>query len=353
MLNQSASSILIYRLGSLGDTIIALPVFHKIRERFPYATISLLTNRPISEKAAPVQAILGNDYFYNNIIEYPIGTRNIFILMAVLVRIRKLKVHTVINITAARSKTSTIRDRLFFKAAGVKELIGFPNNDRDFEPVLNKQTGLYDWEATRLAHRIKSLGKIDFDNPFYWNLRLTELELKKSARLLHVFDSSTQLFAISLGTKLQSNDWEKNNWFNLLRELKVVLKGWKLIIVGVETEAGNGDECLKIWDYQGLNLCGLTSPRVSAAVLQRTKLFIGHDSGPLHLAAAVGVPCIGIFSARNLPGQWYPRGKTNRIIQHKVECAGCKLQVCIVQKKKCIMSIEVGEVLEAVKEMLN
>ena len=50
--------ILIYRLGSLGDTVVALPCFRLIRSHYPEAEITVLTNIPVSGKAAPLKACL-------------------------------------------------------------------------------------------------------------------------------------------------------------------------------------------------------------------------------------------------------------------------------------------------------
>jgi ADP-heptose:LPS heptosyltransferase len=75
---------------------------------------------------------------------------------------------------------------------------------------------------------------------------------------------------------------------------------------------------------------------VSAAILEQCRFFVGHDSGPMHLASCVGIPCVAIFAARSKPRQWFPRGNKNRILYHHTDCAGCGLDVCIDQKKKCI-----------------
>ena len=69
----------------------------------------------------------------------------------------------------------------------------------------------------------------------------------------------------------------------------------------------------------------------------------------LHLAAAVGAPVVAIFAARNIPRQWFPFGKQHRVVYHRVECWGCGLETCIEQQKKCLMSITVDEVMEAVR----
>jgi ADP-heptose:LPS heptosyltransferase len=82
------------------------------------------------------------------------------------------------------------------------------------------------------------------------------------------------------------------------------------------------------------------------------KVFVGHDSGPMHLAAASGTPCVAIFAARNPPGQWFPLGEGHEVLYRRVECMGCGLEDCIVEKKRCIKSISVKEAAEAVLRQL-
>jgi len=101
-----------------------------------------------------------------------------------------------------------------------------------------------------------------------------------------------------------------------------------------------------------INLCGQLTPRESAAVFARSRIFIGHDSGPMHLAAAVNTPCVAIFAARNIPRVWFPYGEQHRVLYHHVDCAGCELETCIVQKKKCLTSITVDEVLSEIRAVL-
>ena len=75
---------------------------------------------------------------------------------------------------------------------------------------------------------------------------------------------------------------------------------------GAAVERERTDHLLSHWPGKRVNLCGELSVRESAAVLRSARVFIGHDSGPMHLAAAVGIPCAAIFSARNPPGRWFP-----------------------------------------------
>ena len=59
----------------------------------------------------------------------------------------------------------------------------------------------------------------------------------------------------------------------------------------------------------------------------------------------VGIPCVAIFSARNAPGQWEPLGEHHVVIEDRPACAGCMLDECVDQQKKCLTRIETGRVL--------
>jgi ADP-heptose:LPS heptosyltransferase len=347
------NKVLIYRLGSLGDTVMALPSFHQIKNSFPGADITLLTNKPVMAKAAAIEAILGSNYFFNRTINYPVGTRSLTVLFDLVKQIRALKIDTVVNINPTRSKKSLLRDKLFFMVAGVSNLIGFDTAKEDLEVCTDPQTGVMEWEAKRLARRIKTLGAVDLVDDQNWDLKLSEEEIEIADSYNNIWGKDTPVLAISTGTKNQSNDWGIDNWKELLNQLSDLLPNWTLMVIGAPDETTAAARLTSSWKHQSINLCGKTSPRISAALLKKANVFIGHDSGPIHLAASMGTPVVGIYSARNLPGQWFPRGENNQILYKLPECAGCGLEVCVVQQKKCILSITVAEVIQSVIKILN
>jgi ADP-heptose:LPS heptosyltransferase len=73
----------------------------------------------------------------------------------------------------------------------------------------------------------------------------------------------------------------------------------------------------------------------------------------MHLAAAVQTPCVAIFSARNKPRVWFPYGKQHRVLYHKVDCWGCNLETCIIERKKCLTFITIDQVLVQVHALLD
>jgi len=351
--NKKHNSILIYRLGSLGDTIIALPVFHAIKHSFPSARITLLTNTPVASKAAPIQTVLGSDYFFQDVLNYPLRTRNPWILLKLLFAIFRKKIDCVINLNGFRSDFATWRDQAFFRMAGVKSFYGFKLSNKDKHPQTDPCAGEVEWEASRLARRVASFSQVDLDDDEFWDLRLkTEEHHEAELHLAKVYNHD-RLIAFSIGTKVQSNDWGIANWQDLSHRLAGQLRGWSAVFLGSAEEGEQSEVCSSLWGRKGLNLCGKSTPRVSAAILAKCKLFIGHDSGPMHLAGCVGTPCVAIFSARNLPRQWFPRGNKNVILYKRTECAGCGLEVCTIEKKKCLISISVKQVEDAVLSQLQ
>jgi ADP-heptose:LPS heptosyltransferase len=77
------------------------------------------------------------------------------------------------------------------------------------------------------------------------------------------------------------------------------------------------------------------------------ELFLGPDSGPMHFAAAAGVPCAIAFASRTLPGIWYPAGNGHQIVYHKLACSNCDLETCIENQKRCLTSISIDEMSAA------
>ena len=116
--------IVIYRLGSIGDTVVALPCFKIIRSSYPDHEILVLTNVPISHNAAPLLSVLGNDQqLVDGVIAYPVGTRSIKVLWKLAMQLRALKADTLIYLMADRSAMSAWRDWVFFKLAGFVQII--------------------------------------------------------------------------------------------------------------------------------------------------------------------------------------------------------------------------------------
>ena len=90
----------------------------------------------------------------------------------------------------------------------------------------------------------------------------------------------------------------------------------------------------------------------TAVLLGEASLFVGNDSGPLHLASALGVRTIGLFGAAS-PTLTGPRDRQTRFVFHPVECSPCGMQVCVRPHDSCMGLITVREVVDAVRLELD
>ena len=345
--------VVVYRFGSLGDTLVALPAFHLVRRAFPEARITLLTNIPVHAKAAPMEAVLGGGNFYDDVLRYAVSLRNFDGLVRLRKQLREGAYDCLVYLASPKGGVITsIRDFLFFRSCGISKVFGVPFSRSTLRSLPVPGTNLYTSRTSRAMEALEVLGKIDLKDPGAWDLRLTQEEITEAEELLARSGILTPFLAVSAGTKMQAKDWEEHNWAELMRRLSSEFPELPLVLVGVNEEHDRSGRLMEFWKGPKANLCGLTSPRVSAEVLSRAAAMVCHDSGPMHLAATMGVPCVAIFSARAKPGEWFPRGDNHVVIYHKTPCWDCGLEECIRQQKVCILSITVDEVFEPVVKQL-
>ena len=250
-----------------------------------------------------------------------------------------------------RSLRDVKRDRLFFRFAGVRHFVGLPGED-ELKHRFDPATGLYESEASRLARTIAALGDPHPEEIANWNLHLNASEKEVAARALSPL-AGRPLIVCAPGCKMQANDWEQDNWRALSGRLYAKYPAYGLVMAGAAQDAAVCEYAAQQWAGAKVNLAGKLSPRESAAVFSHAAVFIGPDSGPKHLAASVGAPCVCVFSARGRPGIWFPLGERNVIVYHQPECKGCGLETCIEMKKICIRTITVDELEQAVEQVLE
>ncbi len=247
---------------------------------------------------------------------------------------------------------------MFLRLCGVKRLVGVPVTEAMQLNGFGAETveGLEELEAeaARLVRNIAELGEGRLDDPASWDLGLTDAEKTRAREAIGAEVLAGPMMAVSVGTKVQAKDWGRENWRALLARLAGKYPGHGLMLAGVAEESEASEFAADGWRAAGggavVNLCGKLTPRESAAAFALAEIFVGHDSGPMHLAAAVQTPCVAIFAARNIPRVWFPFGEQHRVVYHRVDCMGCGLETCVVEGKKCLLSISVEEVVAAVGE---
>lgn len=345
--------VLIFRTGSIGDTIVALPALRHIKNSQPDRKLHILTNFPVtsSGKACPLSQVIDGSGVADNYIEYPTGKLGLMGLFRLISLIRSIAPTTLIYLMPIRTRFQLLRDWFLFKACGISRIIGLKFSRSSQTRLHDPHHERWEHEAQRLARLISDLGPINLDTPQSWDLALSSTDRDQAHQHLGELSEST-FIAMSIGTKVDAKDWGEPNWLNLTNRLTNTYPGVGLILVGSQDEFDRCEKVAQLWRGPVVNLCGKLSPRASAAALDMAILFVGHDSGPMHLAAAVGTPVVAIFSARNKPGEWYPWGVQHQVLYNKTDCFGCRLDTCVTQGKRCILGISVDQVLTAIIKYL-
>ena len=128
-------------------------------------------------------------------------------------------------------------------------------------------------------------------------------------------------------------------------------EGLRVVIVGARGEEALGEAIAEKMQAKPVLLSGQTSIRELMAVIHRCGLFITNDTGPMHIAAAFGVPLVAVFGPTD-PRTTSPFGNGHALLRHQVECAPCLLRECPIDHR-CMTGVSVDQVFAAAMEKLN
>jgi heptosyltransferase III len=336
--------IAVLRVGSLGDHLIALPLYQRLRDLHAEDELSLISDIPANANPKIIgPASILPEGLFDAIHGYPVGS-GLHQIWNTYRLFRRQRFDLVYYLMPTRTARQLLRDRLFFRASGIKvEGLSAKDATAADPPRYLPALQLYEHETNRLARAIPALRAGGFMNPRNISLRLTPAERNE-------FEATTEsgrarnTVAISLGTKCEVNHWGADNWRQLVRRLDADGPFDRLLLIGSQDEHAECEAVRREWRGKSFNLCGRLTLRQSAAAVASANLFIGHDSGPMHVAAAVGVPIVAVFSARNFAGIWFPLSDRKQVHYTSMECMGCGRLRCEDLQKACIRAITVDEV---------
>ena len=328
--------LIIFRIGSVGDTIVSVPCFHAIARSFPGHRRILLTNAVDSVRASSAESILSGTGWIHETLYFNVGPAKLRYSVALARKLRSLNADALIHLTPRTSALQVLRDLVFFRTAGIRKIIGAPLRVGVRECQVDAATGELEFEAERLARLLKPRIDVDLRSPD-WDLCLTADEQAMATRKLAGLRSARFRVALAPGARIPAKDWGEQRWGALIKELQRRVPDVALVFVGAPDERSLAERVSQSWQGDKINLCGDLSPRESAAVLSRCDLLICHDSGPMHLAASQGTHCVALFGDFNRPRQWFPYGSGH----------------IVIHQPRGVQNIDVGQVADAVEAGLR
>lgn len=347
--------ILVYRIGSIGDTLVALPSFWAIRKAFPNAHIAYFTNGATDNPDDLIAKKVLPEGIFDEYLVYP----NDFVKASagLIFKLREKKFDALFYLmTRNRGYYRVKRDLLFFRLAGIKKIFGagyLLENLLTMAPEKPVRT-----VESELEYLLKCLYFENLDLPpvddLKPDLKLTRDELKKAHEWLETHCRAAwrekRLIAVMAGTNWSSKIWAEENYIEIVSRL-IKEKNVFPIVFGGKNDREQGDRFLETWKT-GANAAGELGIRGDAGLLQECNLYLGTDTGTMHLAGSMGVPCAAVFAAIDYVGRWTPYGSGHKIFRERVECEGCFAPVCF-NNHKCLNLISPDRVYQACVEILQ
>ena len=333
--------ICVIKPSALGDIVQSLPILGPLRHRFPHAAIHWVCNRSFCSLLEPISLIDQVHPFDRSAAGQGLWQRA-----------RQLRRFA--NELASQSFDLVIdlqgllRSGLMCWTTGAKHRVGlataregaglFYHSVIDDRPKRQPAVARY-W---RLAHQL-GLG----DLPIRWDFCITDQERRTAQQLLAGL--RPPIVAIHPGARWLTKRWPPNHFAQTVERV-LDQTGGTVVIVGAPDESSLADTILEDVHHPCRNLTGKTSLRQLAALLQASTVLLSNDSGPMHLAAALGTPTVAIFTCTS-PVRAAPHGTGHRTIQTSVSCAGSYLRCC--NRMDCMRDLTAEKVIPLLRQSLD
>lgn len=332
-------SVVVLRLSSVGDIVLAEPVVAALREAYPSARIGFVVKKRFRDLVASHPSI-------QHVHELDTSSRD---GTAALIReLRESGYSAVVDLhrnmrTSRIVRSSRIPVRCSYRKREVGDAIVVRLLKRPFR-------------ARKLLVRryLDALAPLGMDAPTRTpRLYVADADAEAGAQHIERLDVGTEPFAAVVpGSVWATKRWPSGNYAGLAARLVSEL-GLKVVLLGSSGERGL---CAAVAREAGdgvLSAAGETTLGETAAVIARARLFVGNDSGPTHMAMALGVPSVALFGPTD-PGQFDFRG--NSLIYADLDCSACSFygsERCHLGHWDCMMSIAPGDVVTAASRLLE
>lgn len=338
--------ILIIKPSSLGDIVHALPTLAALRDRFPQAHIAWLVKRQWADLLDRVE---GLDEVW------PVDS-GLAGWLAVVPRLRSAGFDLAVDLQGL------FRSAALARAAGCPTRLGF-DTGREGSPffythrvpvpspemhavdrylLVAAALGATGTLADSRAHRSRVLFRVRPDDS------------KKAEELLGrwALKPADPWIALNVSARWPTKRWPAEHFGALLDHIQESGLG-RVVLIGGPEDLGAAEEVKRRARTSPVNLTGAIPLGVLPALLAAARALVTNDSGPMHVAAAVGTPIIAMFGPTS-PVRTGPYGPGHRVLRTSIPCSPCFSRVCGNRvEMECLTSLAPELVLDAVRDQLK
>jgi heptosyltransferase-1 len=328
--------ILILKPSSLGDVVQALPVLRLLKRHLPDSQIDWWIDSrlvPLLEGDPDLhQVIRFERQRWASPVHWPEMLRSIAAL-------RMREYDWVIDLQCL------MRSGLFAWLAKGTLLAGLDEpreGARGFYDIVVPRASFHthavDWYLAVLPH----LG-VPVDNGFVWLPERPQVAADIKAKWN---PAPGRWIALQPGARWKNKRWPVEHFADLARKLAADDTQVQFAVFGSKEEQSLAETVCSAVPDRCVNLAGQTSLAEMIEWLRRCDLMVTNDTGPMHVAAALGKPVIGVFGPTE-PRRTGPYGQLENVIQHRLPCAPCFKSRCAWHNQmECLRAITPSEVVK-------
>jgi ADP-heptose:LPS heptosyltransferase len=352
------AKILLIRLRRIGDVVMTTPAVALLKRRFPGASLTYLVEEPQR------RLVEGNPAL-DRVIAVPArqGAREFAGLMR---EIRRERFDALIDFHGGpRASWITFASRARLKIGYAIRRKGFlydlrvPRTGEGGAPIHSVRNHV---NLVRALEGASTGGAAiaDADIP---PLELPAARPEEAERVAAIVretgagawaDGAPKVVVLHIGAGNAFRDWGAPNITELVKLLTGV-PGVKVALIGAEGDRGREEEVVRAAPPGTvLPLAGRLNLIEIRELIARAALYVGPDSGPMHIAASTATPIVAYFGP-TLPAvfaPWRPGGGRTVILEKALECRPCRQRECVTADYRCLRAIPPADVFAACRNLL-
>ncbi|MBI4043165.1 MAG: glycosyltransferase family 9 protein [Deltaproteobacteria bacterium] len=339
-------NVLFIRLDQIGDIVTTLPAIDSLKTLFPNAEITGLAGTEGAEllygHSGIDRLIILHEHWLRRDSHRKLFTPE---LKKLLPQLKEISFDIGIDFRG------DLRNILLMKWIGVKYTIGYGATGGGW--LLDSEIP-YDPNLHAVKKSLQCLSPFSPSTPLPLTVPRIDFHSFTSAQetfhwLKQQWNLSSPFIAAHPTAGTPSKEWPLENWLYLVQKLLSERNEPIVLVGGDRKKSGNIVSALS--NERLIDASGMTNLRELAVLLSQAKLFISCDSGPAHIAAAVGTPTLVIASGTNVPSVWLPTHPHVKVISHAVDCSPCEMSICPKEHHWCMEGITVMKVLEEAESL--
>ena len=332
------NNILIIKLRYIGDVLLATPTLRAIKAARPDARVTMMVNRGTED-------VLSGNPDLDEIVVLDKGS--LAAQWRLIAGLRRRRFDTVIDLTDG--------DRSAFLSwiSGAPVRIGFNDEHRwrgrCYTQVVQPVPGV----RHRIDRDLESLKPMSIQagskDPQLW---LTPEEANSADQLLNQLgiQRSQSIVILQPGARYWFKAWPPER-FAELADCLTAQYGCQVLIGGSDQDIDLAQKIRQMAKSSPIIMAGRTTIKQFAAIAKKSALFVGSDSGAMHIASAVGTPVVALFGPSS-PREWGPRGGPVEVLYKELDCRSCFHPTCTRGEENCMRLITVQEVCAAAQRIL-